>query len=76
MAFSDSLDKFRDINCEVAAISVDSKFSHLAWYNTPRSEGGLGRQVRLPLISDITKDISRSYGVLLENDGVALRYVP
>lgn len=73
MAFNDQLKAFRDIDCEVAAVSVDSKYSHLAWWNTPRSEGGLGKAVQLPLIADITKDIARSYGVLLEQDGVALR---
>jgi alkyl hydroperoxide reductase subunit AhpC len=49
------------------------KFTHLAWINTPRKEGGLGK-MNIPLISDITKQISRDYGVLIEDGGVALRY--
>jgi len=74
-AFSDRVDEFRNINCEVLAISVDSKFSHLAWTNTPRKQGGLGK-MKIPLVSDLTKQISKDYGVLLEDGedaGVSLR---
>jgi len=74
-AFSDRVEEFRKLGCEVIAVSVDSKFSHLAWVNTPRSEGGLG-QMKIPLVSDLTKQISRSYQVLLESGpdaGVSLR---
>ncbi len=39
---------------------------------TPRKAGGIG-DVRYPIISDLTKAISRSYGVLLETQGIALR---
>ena len=72
IAFSDRVSEFREIGCEVAACSVDSHFTHLAWTQTPRAEGGLGR-MQIPLISDLTKSISRDYGVLLEDEGVALR---
>jgi alkyl hydroperoxide reductase subunit AhpC len=50
----------------VIAVSVDSHFSHLAWKNTPREKGGLG-QINIPLLADITKEISRNYGVLVED---------
>ena len=53
---------------------MDSKYTHLAWINTPRDKGGLGN-VNIPLLSDITKQISRDYGVLLEDEGISLRYV-
>ncbi|KAM9324889.1 thioredoxin-dependent peroxide reductase, mitochondrial [Gastrophryne carolinensis] len=72
VAFSDKANEFRDINCEVVAVSVDSHFSHLAWTNTPRKNGGLGH-MNIPLLSDLTKQISRDYGVLLETPGIALR---
>ena len=73
-AFSDRIEEFRKINAEVVACSVDSKYTHLAWINTPRENGGLGR-LNIPLLSDITKQISRDYGVLLEDEGVSLRLV-
>jgi peroxiredoxin (alkyl hydroperoxide reductase subunit C) len=71
IAFDKRLDAFRERNCEVIGISVDSHFSHWAWKNTPREKGGIG-SVRYPLVADIKKEIARAYGVLL-NDSVALR---
>ena len=41
--------------------------------NLPRNKGGLG-QMKIPLLSDITKQISKDYGVLLEDQGVSLRW--
>jgi len=70
--FSDRSRDFRTMNCEVVACSVDSKYSHLAWINTPRNQGGLG-DMKIPVISDITRQISRDYGVLVEEDGFTLR---
>jgi peroxiredoxin 2/4 len=71
IAFDDKLDEFKQQNCDVVGISVDSQFTHLAWKNTPRDKGGLG-PIRFPLIADVNKQISRSYGVLW-NEEVALR---
>ncbi|CAN7980932.1 unnamed protein product [Ixodes pacificus] len=72
IAFSDRADEFRKINTELVAVSVDSHFSHLAWTNTPRKQGGLGK-MNIPLLSDFNKQIARDYGVLLEDAGLALR---
>ncbi|XP_005999276.1 thioredoxin-dependent peroxide reductase, mitochondrial [Latimeria chalumnae] len=71
-SFSDKAKEFHDVNCDVVGVSVDSHFSHLAWTNIPRKNGGLGH-MKIPLLSDITKQISRDYGVLLEGAGIALR---
>ena len=62
---------FREIGCEVVGCSTDSHFSHRQWDLTPRSEGGLGG-LDIPLLSDLTKKISKRYGVLLDG-GMALR---
>jgi len=72
IAFSDRVQEFRDIGAEVVGASVDSHFTHLAWIKTPRKEGGLGK-MQIPLVSDLTKEISRNYGVLLEDQGITLR---
>jgi len=72
IAYSDRINEFKEIGCEVVGVSTDSHFSHLAWNNQPKKEGGLGG-LKYPLLSDFTKKISRDYGVLLENDGIALR---
>eukprot|EP01102_Stenamoeba_stenopodia_P019765 TRINITY_DN753_c0_g1_i1.p1 TRINITY_DN753_c0_g1~~TRINITY_DN753_c0_g1_i1.p1 ORF type:complete len:198 (+),score=44.00 TRINITY_DN753_c0_g1_i1:140-733(+) len=73
LAFNDNAKAFRDVNCEVLAISVDSKFSHLAWANTARKEGGLGGNLNIPLLSDLTQKIARDYGVLIEEEGCTNR---
>ncbi|XP_034313743.1 peroxiredoxin isoform X3 [Magallana gigas] len=72
IAFSDRVEEFRAINCEVVACSTDSVFSHLAWINTPRKQGGLGN-MKIPLLADKTMEISRAYGVLKEDDGISFR---
>jgi alkyl hydroperoxide reductase subunit AhpC len=71
IAFSDRIEEFRKRGAEVVGCSVDSQFSHLAWIQTPRAQGGLGG-LKYPLVADITKKISQDYGVLLEG-GIALR---
>ena len=70
-AFSDKIEMFKNLNCEVIGCSVDSEFSHLAWTQQPRNKGGLG-EISFPLLSDLTKDIAKNYGVLMD-DAVAFR---
>lgn len=72
IAFNDRLEEFKQLQTEVVAVSVDSHFCHLAWCNTSRKEGGLG-DLNLTMLSDITKQISNDYGVLLNDAGVSLR---
>uniref|UniRef100_F7DVI5 thioredoxin-dependent peroxiredoxin n=1 Tax=Ornithorhynchus anatinus TaxID=9258 RepID=F7DVI5_ORNAN len=72
IAFGDRIAEFRAINTEVVACSVDSQFTHLAWINTPRKQGGLG-PMKIPLLSDLTRQISKDYGVYLEDLGHTLR---
>ncbi|XP_013781245.1 peroxiredoxin-like isoform X1 [Limulus polyphemus] len=72
IAFSERAGEFKGLNTEVIAVSTDSHFSHLAWINTSRKQGGLG-QMNIPLLSDFNKTIARDYGVLIEDAGVALR---
>ncbi|OGL42003.1 MAG: thioredoxin peroxidase [Candidatus Schekmanbacteria bacterium GWA2_38_9] len=64
--FSKRNDEFKELKSQVLGMSIDSKFSHKAWLKE------LG-QLKYPLLSDITKDVSRNYGVLLEDKGIALR---
>ena len=61
----------------MVACSVDSHFTHLAWTKTVRTEGGVGK-LNFPLLADISKQVSRDYGVLVTNPeddlyGAALR---
>ncbi|OHB69466.1 MAG: hypothetical protein A2V70_04260 [Planctomycetes bacterium RBG_13_63_9] len=71
IAFDKALSKFEKRNAQVIGVSVDSHYTHLAWKNTPRDQGGIG-QVQFPLVADLGKRIAEDYGVLL-NGEVALR---
>ncbi len=71
IAFDKALDKFKSKGVEVIGCSIDSHFTHLAWKNTPRNQGGIGN-VQYPLVADLDKSISRNYQVLLDA-GIALR---
>lgn len=71
-AFSDRYEEFEKLNTEVLGVSIDSVFSHLAWVQTDRKSGGLG-DLKYPLISDVTKSISKAFGVLIPSQGIALR---
>jgi len=72
VAFSDANERFRAAGAEVLGVSIDSQFVHRAWIKTPRNQNGLG-ELQFPLAADLTKSVSRDYGVLLEDKGIALR---
>jgi alkyl hydroperoxide reductase subunit AhpC len=72
IAFSDRAKEFRSLNTEIVACSCDSHFSHLAWIQQPRKEGGLG-DMDIPVLSDFNKDIAKKFGVYDEKMGVAYR---
>ncbi|XP_076395250.1 peroxiredoxin 2 isoform X1 [Megachile rotundata] len=72
IAFSDRAHEFEQIGCKLIAASTDSHFSHLAWVNTPRKQGGLG-EMNIPLLADKSTKIARDYGVLDEETGVPFR---
>jgi len=67
LEFDRKLREFRDRGAEVIGVSVDSQYTHLAWKNTPVANGGIG-DVQYPLVADLTKQISRDYGVLADGE--------
>src|SRR5262245_50173777 len=69
---SDRLAEFQAAGAEVVAVSIDSKYSHKAWYEVPRNRGGIAG-TKFPVLADINKTMARDYGVLLEGPGIALR---
>ena len=71
LAFDKAVETFKAKNAEVIGVSIDSQFTHAAWRNTPIDKGGIG-EVSYPLVADLDKNISRSYGVLFD-EAVALR---
>ena len=71
LAFNKKVAEFKQKNCELIGVSVDSRFTHLAWKNTAIENGGIGN-IQYPLVEDLNKEIAKSYGILL-GGSVALR---
>nr|NQU94021.1 peroxiredoxin [Bacteroidota bacterium] len=63
LAFQEQLEAFEKRGVMVVGCSVDSKFSHWAWLNTEKKDGGI-KGVTFPLVSDLSKTISENYDVL------------
>jgi peroxiredoxin 2/4 len=63
LAFQEKLAEFEKRNTAVVGCSIDSKFSHWAWLQTPKNKGGI-EGVKFPLVADLSKTISENYGVL------------
>lgn len=64
--FSKRINEFEALGARVLGGSTDSVHSHKAWLKE------LG-DLAYPLFSDLTRAMSRDYGVLLEDKGIALR---
>ncbi len=63
IAFQNKIEEFESRNVAVVGCSIDSKFSHWAWLNTEKNNGGI-KGVKFPLVSDLSKTISENYDVL------------
>ncbi|KAB3528812.1 peroxiredoxin [Alkaliphilus serpentinus] len=70
--YNSKIDEFRAMNADILGVSTDSEHSHKAWINAAADQGGLGK-LKLPLASDMTQKVARDYGVLIEEEGIALR---
>lgn len=68
-AFAQQEKEFNDAGASLIGCSIDSKFSHKAWFERDMKE------VKFPILSDITKTVSRAYDVLDEEKGIANRGV-
>lgn len=71
-AMSDRFDEFEDLDAQIIGVSTDTIHTHLAWINTAREDNGLG-ELKYPLAADTNHSVSRDYGVLIEEEGIALR---
>lgn len=61
--------EFQKLGVEVYGISTDTHFSHKAWHDTSEAI----RKVQYPLVGDPTATLARNFGVLIEEEGLALR---
>ena len=72
LTLSNNYEEFKALNAEIIAISTDSVYAHRAWLETPEEDNGI-QGTRFVLASDSTHEVSEAYGVLVEEEGVALR---
>ncbi|QJC35641.1 peroxiredoxin [Enterobacteriaceae endosymbiont of Donacia sparganii] len=72
IALNKQYNNFKKRNVKILGISCDSQFVHYAWRNTPIIKGGIGN-INFIMISDITKNIQKSYGIEHPKLGIALR---
>jgi peroxiredoxin 2/4 len=63
IAFQERAADFEKLNTQLIGVSIDSKYTHWAWLNTPKDKGGI-HGVQYPVVSDLSKTISNDYGVL------------
>lgn len=71
-SMSDRYEEFQDLDTEIIGVSTDTIHTHLAWINTDRKDNGL-EQLKYPLAADTNHSVTRSYGILIEEEGIALR---
>jgi peroxiredoxin (alkyl hydroperoxide reductase subunit C) len=63
------------MGCEVIGCSVDSHFTHMEYTKKDRKMGGIGK-MDIPLLADVTKNITKMYGCMIEDGedaGLAFR---
>ncbi len=71
-ALSDRYEDFKALDAELLGVSTDSVYAHRVWLMTPEEENGV-MGAKFPLASDQNQAVAESYGVLVEQEGVALR---
>merc|ERR1711881_702882 len=69
--FSNRMEEFKKLNCEVLAISTDSVYSHKAFFKASKADGGLDGRCNIPLLADRSGKISKKYGVFDAEEGIA-----
>src|SRR5690554_2828263 len=66
---ADNYEEFKKLDVEIYSVSTDTHFTHKAWHdNSPAI-----KKIRFPMVADPTGRISENFGVLIEEEGLALR---
>ena len=66
---ADHYAQLQEMGVEVYSVSTDTHFTHKAWHDSSDTIG----KIQFPMIGDPTGKISRNFGVMIEEDGLALR---
>ncbi|MDO6745668.1 alkyl hydroperoxide reductase subunit C [Gilvimarinus sp. 1_MG-2023] len=66
---ADNYEEFKRLGVEVYSVSTDTHFTHKAWHDSSETIG----KIQFPMIGDPTGAITRSFGVMIEEEGIADR---
>lgn len=66
---ADHYDEFKKLGVEIYSVSTDTHFTHKAWHDTSDTI----KKIQYPMIGDPTGTITRNFGVMIEEEGLALR---
>ncbi|MFA7292913.1 MAG: alkyl hydroperoxide reductase subunit C [Rhodocyclaceae bacterium] len=66
---ADNYAEFKKLGVEIYGVSTDTHFTHKAWHDTSETIG----KIQYPMIGDPTGTISRNFGVMIEEAGLAER---
>jgi len=66
---ADNYAEFQRMGVEIYAVSTDTHFTHKAWHDTSETIG----RIRYPMIGDPSGTITRNFGVMIEEAGLAER---
>ena len=66
---ADFYDDFKETGCEIYSVSEDTHFVHKAWADASDTI----KKIRYPMLGDPAGVLARSFGVLVEEEGQALR---
>ena len=66
---ADNYEELKKLNVEVLAVSTDTPEVHKAWHDASETI----KKIKYPMIADPTHKICKDYGVLIEEEGIALR---
>ncbi|OOB79896.1 MAG: peroxiredoxin [Epulopiscium sp. Nele67-Bin001] len=66
---ADNYDEFKNINCEIYSVSTDTHFVHKAWADATDTIA----KIQYPMLADPTGKLARFFGVMIEDEGLALR---
>ncbi|MGL4818463.1 MAG: alkyl hydroperoxide reductase subunit C [Bacilli bacterium] len=66
---ADNYEKFQEIGCEIFSVSTDTHFVHKGWADASETIA----KIQYPMLADPAMKLSRDFGVLIEEDGLALR---
>lgn len=66
---ADNYEEFKRLGVEIYSVSTDTHFTHKAWHDSSETIG----KIQFPMIGDPTGKITRSFGVMIEEEGIADR---